>query len=43
LLDAYSYAYAYGQGFLGIYIGSVVWQSFICHRTGLTLRSLTQE
>ena len=24
-------------------LGSVVWQPFICHRTGLTLRGLTRE
>jgi len=24
-------------------LGSVVWQSFICHRTGLTLRGLTRD
>jgi hypothetical protein len=24
-------------------LGSVVWQPFICHRTGLTLRGLTRD
>jgi len=24
-------------------LGSVVWKSFICHRTGLTLRGLTPD